>query len=65
MKLPRGHKLLAPSEQVRFAHVCRVVQVLAITGGVLKMEDGIAGFGSIHDMEKKTKHPFYGGMLKV
>ena len=57
--------MLAPSEQVRFAHVCRVVQVLAITGGVLKMENGIAGFGSIHDMEKKTKHPFYGGMLKV
>jgi hypothetical protein len=25
-----------------------LVQVLAITSGVLKMEDGIAGFGSIH-----------------
>jgi hypothetical protein len=27
---------------------CRLVQVLAITSGVMKMDNGIAGFGSIH-----------------
>ena len=27
---------------------CRLVQVVAITSGVLHMENGIAGFGSIH-----------------
>jgi hypothetical protein len=34
-------------------------QVRAITSGVLKMEDGIGGFGSIHDKEVLAARPSF------